>query len=269
MKANWSLVLNVVLLLGVFFAITRLILIRKKDNKSSEIVDDNSYNEADDIIAVRKLDSDDSLENQDFKLSPAGRGADNRSARKPSIESGYDDDNKQAKAPALGDDYSPEDDIEIDTYVENNSNNSIKEAVKDSSNSKNYCNNTIMLFLSAKEHHEFAGYDLLQSLLAAGLRFGEGNIFHKYQKANGQGAVLFSLAAATQTGTFDLQTMGSYSVRGLCMYMHLSGVKNIDTERFDMMCETAKSLSEDLGAKLLDDKQNIFSSAKSKYINGK
>ncbi len=224
MKANWSLVLNIVLLFGVVFAITRLILLRKKEIQSSDNVDEISYVEAaDDIIAVRKIESNDDMGDVGFKLCPAGK--DEVSAREPH------------KTQINQKELSEKSTFNIDV------------------------SKMVMIFLSAKEHQEFVGYELLQSLLAAGLRFGEGNIFHKYQKANGQGAVLFSLAAATQTGTFDLQTMGSYSVRGLCVYMYLSGNKNIDSERFSLMYDTAKSLAEDLDADLLDDKKKTFSAA--------
>lgn len=221
MKANWSLVLNVILLFGVIFAITRLILLRKREIKSSDNLDAVKYSEEDEIISVRKVESKEDIDDLDFKLIPTDK----------------------------------EDLKESEVIISKG-----KQVASDKSTFKIDASKMIMIFLSAKENQEFAGYELLQSLLSAGLRFGEGNIFHKYQKANSQGAVLFSLAAATQSGTFDLQTMGSCSVRGLCVYMYLSGNQNIDSERFSLMYDTAKTLAEDLNANLLDDKQNIFSS---------
>jgi cell division protein ZipA len=59
---------------------------------------------------------------------------------------------------------------------------------------------TVMMFLSAKENRQFAGYELLQTVLASGLRFGEGQLFHRHQFSNGQGPVMCSLAAATASG---------------------------------------------------------------------
>jgi len=224
MKANWSLVLNIVLLIGVVYAITRLMLSRKKESRSQDITDSNNDNVSDDIISVRKLDTAETLEDMDFKLSPANKN----SVKENSSET-------------------------LQTEVD--------KTINETSNFKVDFSKMIMIFLSAKENQDFAGYELLQSLLSAGLRFGEGDIFHKYQKTNGQGAVLFSLAAATQKGTFDLQTIGSFKVRGLCMYMYLSGNNTIDFERFTLMYDTAKSLAEDLNAHLLDDRQKAFSAA--------
>jgi cell division protein ZipA len=113
----------------------------------------------------------------------------------------------------------------------------------------------IMLFLAAQGQNTFAGYDLLQTLLSCGLRYGDAGLFHRHQHASGQGPVLFSLAAATSSGTFDLQSMGAMSVKGLCMFMELSGNIAIDSERFEIFIQTARQLAEDLHANLLDERQ--------------
>jgi len=115
--------------------------------------------------------------------------------------------------------------------------------------------NTIMIFLAAKGQSTFAGYDLLQTLLSSGLRYGDAGLFHRHQHASGQGPVLFSLAAATATGKFELQNMGATSVKGLCMFMELSGNITIDSERFAIFMQTAKQLADDLQANLLDERK--------------
>src|SRR3990167_1907361 len=117
---------------------------------------------------------------------------------------------------------------------------------------------TLMLFLAAKEDRQFLGYELLQTVLSVGLRFGEGHLFHKYQNLNGQNQVICSLAAATSNGTFDLQNIGAFNVRGLCLFMKSAGNSNIDSENLALMYATAKQLSERLDAHLLDDMRNQF-----------
>jgi cell division protein ZipA len=112
-----------------------------------------------------------------------------------------------------------------------------------------------MMFLLAKNNQQLGGYDLLQTLLAAGLRFGDEQLFHRHQLSNGQGPVICSLAAATDTGVFDLQNMGSFSARGLCLFMESSGNASIDAERLAIMLDTAKGLSESLDTYLLDDER--------------
>jgi cell division protein ZipA len=113
----------------------------------------------------------------------------------------------------------------------------------------------IMMFLLAKDDRKLAGYELLQTLLAAGLRFGEGHLFHRHQHSNGQGPVLCSVAAATSSGLFDMQNIGAFSVRGLCIFMKPSESPMIDAERFAIMLDTARQLSDDLDAYLLDDRR--------------
>lgn len=116
---------------------------------------------------------------------------------------------------------------------------------------------TMMLFLAAQGQNIFAGYELLQTLLSCGMRFGDGGLFHRHQHASGQGPVLFSLAAATATGVFDLQNIGAMSVKGLCLFMDLSGNVTIDQERFEIFLQTAKHLASELNANLLDEKQKV------------
>ncbi len=120
---------------------------------------------------------------------------------------------------------------------------------------------SLMMFLLAKENRQLAGYELLQTVLAAGLRFGDGHLFHRHQYPNGQGPVLCSLAAATATGVFDLQNIGAFSVHGLCLFMQASGNPTIDAERFAIMLDTAKQLSEGLDTHLLDDRRQLLTDA--------
>jgi cell division protein ZipA len=113
----------------------------------------------------------------------------------------------------------------------------------------------IALNVFAQDRQSFGGYELLQALLAAGLRFGEMGIFHRYQQDNGQGPILFSLASATEPGTFDIQQMGTFSCQGLLMFMELSGHPQIDEERFDLLLATAGQLAEDLAAVVLNERR--------------
>lgn len=117
----------------------------------------------------------------------------------------------------------------------------------------------LVLFLLAKEGRKLMGYELLQTILSVGLRFGEGQLFHRHQFTSGQGPVVCSLATATADGTFDLQNMGVFSVQGLCLFMETSGNANIDSERLSIMMETAKQLSEGLDTHLLDDRRKHWS----------
>lgn len=221
MQANWSLVLNILLLVGVVVAIGRMMKERRKNIDVAPSVPSMGAIEpkiSDDIIAVRKVEQEVAPV---LSAAPIVLQSTTRPMISPATLS------EPAAKPVL----------------EPNGSTSI------------------MLVLLAKENRQLAGYELLQTLLSAGLRFGEGQLFHRHQYPNGQGPVLCSLAAATPSGLFDLQNMGAFSVRGLCLFMHASGNPTIDAERFEIMLDTARQLSEGLDTHLLDDQRRPFSDA--------
>ncbi|CAM2745740.1 cell division protein [Legionella steigerwaltii] len=243
MQANWSLILNVLLLVGVIVAIGRLMKARRQSLNperyqpnlgTPEKSSDNTQNYNDDIIAVRKInttDFHDEMEaDEDVQLFKNSTTKTSQPRLMPL------DDEEQIKL-KIEIEPKPAPKMEVESSI------------------KTDASTTLMMFLLAKENRQFAGYELLQTVLAAGLRFGEGSLFHRHQFPNGQGPVLCSLAAATATGVFDLQNIGAFSVRGLCLYMHSSKNPGIDIERFAVMLETARQLSEGLDAHLLDDQR--------------
>lgn len=237
MPANWSLILNILLLIGVIVAIGRLMKVRRQSlgaekhrpspgaTEKKHPYDGPSYN--DDIIAVRKV-------NTEF--------ADHSSLQKPAVGKAQPRLLPDEEEPALVEATNEDAAKARPDFVE-------EKPVEEKSGP------TVMMFLLAKENRQFAGYELLQTVLATGLRFGEGGLFHRHQFTNGDGAIICSLAAATATGIFDLQNIGAFSVRGLCLYMQATCNPNVDAERFLMMLDTARQLSEGLDAHLLDDQR--------------
>ena len=214
---NWSVILNIILLMGVIIAIARTVKAKRdtpnacKIQPSVGLTDINlpTNNQCDDIISVRRV-------NQDLP----------------------------ADAPILTQKIEP-------TVTQQSLHAEVVE--KGAA--------FIVMFLASKDNRQLAGYELLQTLLAAGLRFGEGQLFHRHQHLNGQGPVLCSVAAATSSGVFDLENIGGFSARGLCIFMEPSGNSTIDEERFSIMLETARQLSEDLDTYLLDDKRQLLTDA--------
>lgn len=123
------------------------------------------------------------------------------------------------------------------------SKNEPKEEVKTSANS------IIMLSVLAKPEKTFSSYDLVQSILATGLTYGEGNLFHYFDEVRGK---LFSLASATKTGEFDLDHIGDLNCKGLILFMDLEKIH--DAERaFELMLTVAEQLADDLNGELRAD----------------
>lgn len=232
MSVSGSLILNILLLVSVLGAIG-LLMRHKRRLQTADVLPSNiesiGMKLGDDIIAVRKV----TLETADSSLPELSAGSD------PQLDLQHNDESLFCVK------VQPAEQQEVS-----------KEPSKTSSTTGAA---SIMMFLLAKENRQLAGYELLQTLLASGLRFGEGHLFHRHQQANGQGPVLCSLAAATASGIFDLQNIGAFSVRGLCLFMQASGNPSIDAERFDVMMETARQLSEGLDTYLLDEKKQTLS----------
>jgi cell division protein ZipA len=226
MQANWSLLLNILLLIVIIVAISRMMKARRQDNKAVNTSPSlgQGHSESsnyDDIIAVRKINRE---------------KVEEETVLKPSLSPSF-----QPKIHVFEEPSSP---------PVQESKPAIEEVAPKKSQST-----SLMVFLLAKENRQLAGYELLQTILAAGLRFGEGHLFHRHQFPNGQGPVLCSLAAATPSGIFDLQNIGAFSVRGLCLFMQSSGNSIIDKDRLQVLLETAKQLSEGLDTILLDQKR--------------
>ncbi len=105
----------------------------------------------------------------------------------------------------------------------------------------------------AKAGETFASYDLFQAISSTGMQFGAMNIFHYYDDPlHDSKKVLFSLASMTEPGEFDMNHIGEFSSPGLCLFMDLQAVKNIE-EVFGRMLATAEQLADDLEGELFAD----------------
>lgn len=97
----------------------------------------------------------------------------------------------------------------------------------------------------------FAGQTLLELLLQYGLRYGDMHIFHRHEKPNGKGGVLFSLARSHEPGTFVPEQMGRELISGVSFFMSLPGCQSLVA--FDLMVDTARRLAKELDGDLLDE----------------
>jgi cell division protein ZipA len=258
MQANWSLILNVLLLTGVVIALVRMLRTKKTVEAPRAVAPQQPSvlggidKTSDEVIAVRKITREPTLVQTQF--APTPNTAHHRPhVGVPKVETGLQS-SYGVVAPPPGLICEPQQTAsQLDEPASVDPVNVVEEK------SQENIQRTLVIFLLAKENRQLAGYELLQTILAAGLRFGEGQLFHRHQYPNGQGPVLCSLATATASGVFDLQNIGAFSVHGLCLFMQTSGNAAIDTERLSVMIDTAKQLSEGLDTYLLDDKRKAWS----------
>lgn len=115
----------------------------------------------------------------------------------------------------------------------------------------------ISVNLRALIDNPYSGYELLQALLSAGMRFSNTGLFYRHEKKTGTGSVLFSLASCTKEGTFDLSAIGGFSCKGLILFMKPKEVQD-PVKVFELMLETADQLIHDLGGDVLNDGQQLL-----------
>lgn len=105
----------------------------------------------------------------------------------------------------------------------------------------------------------FAGAELLDAVLACGLKYGEMNIFHRHTDEQGEGPVLFSMANIVVPGTFDLDAMDQFTSPGVSLFMTLP-VAAESLAAFELMQQVALELSKRLGGELRDEKRSTMTS---------
>lgn len=103
----------------------------------------------------------------------------------------------------------------------------------------------------------FKGPDLLHILLACDVRYGDMQFFHRYEGANGDGAIQFSVANILNPGTFNLDAIDDFETPGVSFFMCLPGPAN-PLKAYDFMVETAQCLSKNLEGELLDDTRSAM-----------
>lgn len=110
----------------------------------------------------------------------------------------------------------------------------------------------------------FAGDELILSLRGIGMRHGRFGIFHRYD-GNDEDRVIFSAASLVEPGSFDLENIRGQKIPGISLFMVLPGP--IDgAEAFDLMMAASRTLTQSLGAELLDETGSTLSIQRERYL---
>ncbi len=102
-----------------------------------------------------------------------------------------------------------------------------------------------------------AGQPLLRAILASGLRFGEYNIFHRYESGAHDAPAMFSMANAVEPGIFDVDAMEQQSYIGVSFFLMLPGPSN-SRQALDAMVEVARRVATELGGELHDQQHSVL-----------
>ncbi|MDZ7643740.1 MAG: cell division protein ZipA C-terminal FtsZ-binding domain-containing protein [Woeseiaceae bacterium] len=122
----------------------------------------------------------------------------------------------------------------------------------------------VTLRLVAGRRGAFAGDELALGLRRAGLRHGKFGIFHYYDGED-EDRVVFSAASLVEPGSFDLANLKDQKFPGISLFMVLPGPLE-GARAFDTMMTAARSLTQELGAELLDESGSTLSIQRERYL---
>lgn len=116
----------------------------------------------------------------------------------------------------------------------------------------------IILHLMARQGEVFQGDELLKALIDNGLRYGSLKIFHRHEREDGSGDVLFSMANSVNPGTFELNAMGEFLTPGVTFMMVLADSED-PLGTFDLMLECIHGINSAIGGELKDQQRSALS----------
>lgn len=131
-----------------------------------------------------------------------------------------------------------------------------------------HASDTLIFKIKAKSGKNFMGYELLQTLLDADFRFGEMDIFHYYENLTPKSPAIFSLAAATPSGKFELNSIGGLRCPGLIIFMQIIKQKHL-LEVFELMVNAMAQIAEELDGEIYDSEDNLLTSEMLEDIRNK
>ena len=103
----------------------------------------------------------------------------------------------------------------------------------------------------------FCGEDILYLVNSCDLRHGEKDIFHRYEKEDGEGHVQFSMANSFNPGTFNPETLLHERIHGVSLFMSLPGPDKA-MDAFEAMTEMASVIARNLGGDVHDETHSIM-----------
>ena len=113
-----------------------------------------------------------------------------------------------------------------------------------------------ILYVVARTEEGFSGTDILETLLAHDLRFGDMDFFHRHEQAAGRGSIEFSVANMMKPGVFDIDNMEPMQTRGMMFFVTLPGPADM-LKAFDYMYETVKVVAKQLNGDVQDETRSV------------
>jgi len=111
------------------------------------------------------------------------------------------------------------------------------------------------------------GSVLLQQMTELGFKYGDFDIFHRHVDTAGTGPVLFSLANMYNPGTFNIDTIETFTTGGVALFLALP-IKSNSMTAFTMMHNAAVKLAAAIDqGQVLDEHRNPLTRQATQHIH--
>lgn len=115
----------------------------------------------------------------------------------------------------------------------------------------------IVVNVLSKDEEGFDGSRLRRLVEACGMEPDQMSVFVRHEHGFGTGPVQFGMANLMDPGTFNLDTLDSESIFGVCFYLTLPGPDD-SMKAFEYMLETAQCVVRNLNGELKDERRSVF-----------
>lgn len=127
-----------------------------------------------------------------------------------------------------------------------------------------------IVLINIKARHDcFAGRQVLEAAVAAGLEHGEMDIFHCMNSSATPNKIapLYSMASMVEPGIFPRDAWDEFSTPGLCLFLQLPS-RGDDLTLFNEMLATAEQMAERLGGELQDETHSVLTKQTIEHLRG-
>ncbi len=115
----------------------------------------------------------------------------------------------------------------------------------------------LVIHCISRDELGFSGEDMVNLFNQCDVRFGEREIFHRFEQAEGKGSIQFSIVNSFEPRHFAPETILDQHFRGLSLFMKLPGAKN-PSAAYEAMVAIAQLLAKHFNADLFDGERSAL-----------
>lgn len=133
----------------------------------------------------------------------------------------------------------------------------LKESVGERLADRPVSDEVLVMHVFSKDSTGFSLPKLFGLFKACDLRLGEMSIFHRFERANAQGKIQFSVADVVKPGMFDTEPPSGATTPGIALFLSLPGPDN-PIEAYNTMAEVAQAVAKNLNGLIKDEMLSVM-----------